>query len=232
MILPPAEGSRLSGGSGPTPVRRLLRRPAVRARQRRRRALLGKEGQALDHIPAHLAARLELKDREIEAILEAVKDLREAVIVRFLLDTGCRAGAIGTITLAGLDQEACTALPSEKGGREAVLDFSHDTAKLLRKWLRKRRDLPYDHVFVTSRGGPMNRGVLWRTLRRLADRAGVGNTRPHKRRHTVGRRFAEAGAPLTVTQSKHNHRSPDVTACYLNQTPAGLRRFTEALSHD
>lgn len=171
-----------------------------------------------------------LKDWEVAAILEAAEnDLREYVAVRFLFDTGCRASAIGTVAIDGLDLGNRTARAIEKGGREVILDYSKDTASLLRKWLRQRGELEHDCVFVSPRGLPMSKSVLWRMLRRLADEAGVENARPHKWRHTVGRKFALAGAPLTVIQAKLNHASPQMTARYLNQTRADVRGFTEKL---
>jgi integrase/recombinase XerD len=173
-----------------------------------------------------------LRDWEVDAILEACADLREEAIVRFLLDTGCRASALGTITRDNLDLPGCTATAVEKGGREVALDFSTSTSKLLRKWLRVRGELEHECVFVSAQGTPLQRSTLYWMLRRLGERAGVEDPHPHRWRHTVGKRFAEAGAPLTVIQAKLNHRSPQMTARYMNQSQEDVRRYTEKLARD
>lgn len=139
---------------------------------------------------------------------------RDRAVLLFLVDTACRAGGLASLTLDRLHLEEGKAVLLEKGNRWHTVYFSPETAEALRAWLEVRPEVGHGYVFTTtgSAGKPLSRVGVSDVVRRLSKLAGTDKVwTAHAVRHAVGHAYADAGVPVTVTQAKLGHSSPDIT---------------------
>lgn len=185
------------------------------------------------HPPVSPVRDRALSGDDLAAMLAATRENpRDYALLRFLADTGARAGAVAGVRIRDLDLKRRRANVTEKGGRPVVVRFSRATAGALSDWLAARPAWPHDHVFASVRGRPLSSHGIWDVLEAIARRAGVsGRWNPHSFRHKVGRDWFNAGEPLPRIQAKLNHLDAGTTAkYYANQDEEALDAATEALA--
>jgi integrase/recombinase XerD len=70
-------------------------------------------------------------------------------------------------------------------------------------------------LFVTTSGGRLDGGAVWRLLRRLARTAGIAVVMsPHVLRHSYATLARDAGVPLDDVQDGLGHADPRTTRRY------------------
>jgi integrase-like protein len=95
------------------------------------------------------------------------------------------------------------------GGRE---DLAGDRLPVLLGGAGARTRRP---LLVTESGGRLDRGAVWRLLRRLAKAAGIAvMMSPHVLRHTCATLARDAGVPLDDVQDGLGHADPRTTRRY------------------
>ena len=146
--------------------------------------------------------------------------IRDRAILFFLLDTGCRAGGLLSLTPENLVINELRAMLTEKGDRARFVPFTPDTAALLRQWMEVR---PANATTVFCRFGTVEAKVgepltiygLRQILRRLALRGGVeGRFNPHAFRHGNAREFLRNGGNMAALQQLLGHSNPNVTMSF------------------
>lgn len=143
-----------------------------------------------------------LTDDELAALLDACKgrafnDLRDAVVVRLLLDCGLRASELTGIDLKNIDLEAATVQVTGKGSRVRMAYFNSKTTLALDRYLRARRGHRHASepaLLLGERGRLTTDGVRER-LKVRAQMAGLDPAaiHPHRFRHTNAHDFLLAG---------------------------------------
>ncbi|MGH3565508.1 MAG: tyrosine-type recombinase/integrase [Pseudonocardia sp.] len=150
-------------------------------------------------------------------------DLRDAALLRVLIDTGCRRGEVSGIDFADLDlRTQDVTLRRTKGGHERVVPVGAKTAVALRKYLRARARRPAagaPALFLSIR--PDDHGS-WRisgegVARMLARRcalAGLPALHPHQLRHTWAHDQLAHGAQESDVERLAGWRSPTMVRRY------------------
>jgi site-specific recombinase XerC len=143
-----------------------------------------------------------LSDEELSALLDACRgrtfnDLRDAAMLRLLIDCGLRAGELTGIDLKHLDLDAGTVQVTGKGSRVRAAYFGSKTALALDRYLRTRRAHRYADdpaLLLGERGRLTGDGVRDRVKVRAA-MAGLdpATVHPHRFRHTHAHDFLLAG---------------------------------------
>ena len=212
----------------------------VRSRQlgiRRFSAWLAEENE----IPADLliglkAPKLDTKviepltEAQIKALLKACagkdyRDRRDEALIRFMVETGARAGEVVALGVADVDLSAGTAIVRKgKGGKGRVVPFGPQTALAIDRYLRARRT----HKLAATPAlwlGDRNRGFTYYAmhwgLRQRAATAGVDNFHPHLLRHTAAHRWLAAGGSEGSLMAIAGWSQPDM-----------LMRYTKARASD
>ena len=229
----------LQGGSEPA---------TARSRQlgiRRFSAWLADENE----IPADLllgikAPKLDSKvvepmtDTQLKALLKACSGTdyrarRDEAMIRFMLETGARAGEVIALAVADVDFTAGTAIVRKgKGGKGRSVPFGPQTALALDRYIRARRT----HKLASSPAlwlGDRNRGftyyALHWALRGRAEAAGIANFHPHLLRHTAAHRWLAAGGSEGGLMAVAGWTQPDMLMRY-TKARASDRAATEARS--
>lgn len=141
-------------------------------------------------------------DEDLTALLNACKgktfnDLRDAAVIRLLIDCGLRVSELTGIDTKDLDLDAESVEVIGKGSRVRVAYFGGKTGLALDRYLRARRSHRHatePALFLGERGRFTPDGVRER-LKVRADRAGLDAklVHPHRFRHTHAHDFLLAG---------------------------------------
>jgi type 1 fimbriae regulatory protein FimB len=100
--------------------------------------------------------------------------------------------------------------------------------RVLRTWLEERetyRDHS-DYLFLSQKGGGLDRSAFFRVFQALAERAGLPKEKrhPHCLKHAYGYFLVEQGVPLPAIQQAMGHKSLASTGVYLKVTDAKANR--------
>jgi len=187
----------------------------------------------------HLLPKTLGLDRTVELVtspdLERQLGLRDRAILELFYACGLRVSELCGLRLSDLDLRVGYVRCMGKGRRERVVPvgrkarealeayLEHLRPKLLDKGFRSGRwSLPLPKsvaatlpLFLSRTGGPMERGAVWRLVRREALRRGIpGRVSPHTLRHSFATHLLEGGADLRVVQELLGHVSINTTEIY------------------
>ena len=91
-----------------------------------------------------------------------------------------------------------------------------DEVRVLKAWLRERRDDGSGILFTSTHGGAMNRCTWFRLWRRLAKAAGLPPAKhhPHVAKHTLGSMLARQNVNAYTIRQALGHKSISSSAVY------------------
>lgn len=184
-----------------------------------------------------------LKDDELRALLAAcippkgltsaqvLRYRRDEAMLRFMLETGARAGEVVALALADLDLPGGTAIIRKgKGGKGRVVPFGPATAQALDRYLRLRRAhrlAASPALWLGDRGKGFSYDALHKTLAERATAAGIVGFHPHKMRHTAAHRWLAAGGSEGGLMAVAGWTRPDMLMRY-TKAQASSRAAEEA----
>lgn len=177
-----------------------------------------------------------LTDDQIRALLKAcsgpdMRDRRDEALVRFMVETGARAGETVALALPDVDLLAGTAIVRRgKGGKGRVVPFGPQTARALDRYKRVRathRLAATPALWLGDRGKEFSYDALHKTLRERAARAGIVGFHPHLLRHTAAHRWLAAGGSEGGLMAVAGWSQPDMLMRY-TRARASERAAAEA----
>jgi site-specific recombinase XerD len=184
-----------------------------------------------------------LTDDEIRAMLKACAPpkgadsrqmlwhRRDEALIRFMFETGTRAGEVVALQLDDVDLAAGAAIVRRgKGGKGRSVPFGPQTSLALDRYIRLRRghrlaDTP--DLWLGDRGKGFSYDALHKTLKLRADEAGLTGFHPHKLRHTAAHRWLAAGGSESGLMAVAGWTRPDMLMRY-TKAQAGARAAEEA----
>ncbi len=204
---------------------------------RRFSAWLVEEGEAdVDRLLGTRPPKLDVKvvdpltEQELKALISAcagreLRDRRDEAIVRFMVETGARAGEVVALRLADVDLTAGNAtLVRGKGGKGRSVPFGPQTGRALDRYLRLRRGhrlAATDALWLGDRGKEFSYDALHKTLGERALAASIPNFRPHRLRHTAAHRWLAAGGSEAGLMAVAGWTRPDMLLRYTRAQAAG-----------
>lgn len=213
----------------------LEREPAtVRARQlalKRFSAWLAAEGEIPeDRLIGLKSAKLDSKviepltEDEIKALLKACAEgdqfraRRDTAIVRFMIETGTRAGESAALRLSGMDLiNGRATIVRGKGGKGRTVPFGPNTGQAIDRYVRSRRThrlAETDALWLGDRGKPFSYDGLHKALGERARAAGIDRFHPHLLRHTAAHRWLAAGGSENGLMAVAGWTRPDMLVRY------------------
>jgi site-specific recombinase XerD len=163
---------------------------------------------------------------------EALRHRRDEAILRFMLETGTRAGEVVALELADVDLvHGVATVRRGKGGKGRVVPFGPQTALAVDRYLRLRvhhrlaRSSPA--LWLGDRGKDFTYDALHKSLRGRADAAGVPGFHPHRMRHTAAHRWLSAGGSEGGLMAMAGWTRPDMLMRY-TKAQASARAAEEA----
>lgn len=144
---------------------------------------------------------------------------RNRAIVSVLLDTGCRAGELGGLTLDAVHITPYDAFIRVfgKGRHEREIGLGKEARAALHKYITRYRKAPKEerHVFISQKGKPLTVSGLGQLIQRLGEWARVDGTHCHRFRHTFATRYLAAGGDIYKLSRLLGHASVSITENYL-----------------
>jgi type 1 fimbriae regulatory protein FimB len=139
---------------------------------------------------------------------------------------GMRASEVCDLRLSDIDRKNGTiTIRRLKGSRTSVGQLMNvqgqpllSSARVLNAWLDERETWKdaSDFVFVSQKGGVLDRSAFFRMFQSVATEAGMPPEKrhPHCLKHSLGFAMVSANRSLTVVQNALGHRSVASTGIY------------------
>ncbi len=164
---------------------------------------------------------------DVERLLEAARDLVDAVIVALLAESGLRARELLGLRVADVDLAAGVIRVVGKYGKERMVPLGPMGRILVSELIRSKQLGPGDRLI------PITYQALYKRLKSLAARAGIdpARVRPHVLRHTFATEALRRGVSLPALQRLLGHSDVKVTQLYLHLVWEDVRREYERAFH-
>jgi integrase/recombinase XerD len=170
-----------------------------------------------------------LTDIEVEALLAAPDRLtwlgrRDHALLVCAIQTGLRVSELANLHCADVvlgtgAHVRCVG----KGRKERTTPLTKTTVEILRAWLKERRLVAADPLFVTTRGRALSRYGIDAIIDRHVRTAIIScpslaskNISAHTLRHTAAMRLLHAGVDTTVIALWLGHESVETTQMYVH----------------
>ncbi|MCK5803152.1 MAG: site-specific integrase [Lentisphaeria bacterium] len=164
---------------------------------------------------------------------------RDKALLQLMHNTGARVQELADITIADVRFDApATVTVTGKGRKTRVIPLWEETAEMLTHYLELRKQLGIDseHIFLSSRGGPMTRFGIGRRVALHAKAASAicpslqgRNITPHVFRHTTALHLIEAGNDIFVVRDWLGHAHIKTASQYVEVSVERKRRALEKM---
>lgn len=168
-----------------------------------------------------------LTEQQVADLLAACNgSLRNAALVNFMIDTGCRASEVCGLSMRDLDLRARSATVTGKGDRIRIIPFGARAGRALFRYLAERDDQsdPDQGVFLGRGGVPLTRRGLLGVIQRAGKRAGIQRCYPHRLRHTFAIMYLRNAGDIYTLQDILGHSSLDMVKTYLRIAGTDVRQ--------
>ncbi len=177
-----------------------------------------------------------LTPEEVERLLEAPDagsstGLRNRAMLEVLYATGIRVSELTGLTQERYNPQAGFVLVMGKGSKERVVplgEVAQDWVERYRSEARPRllKNRSSSALFVTARGGPLSRQMVWVLITGYARQAGIAkHMSPHTLRHSFATHLLEHGADLRAVQILLGHADISTTQIYTHVEQERLKRI-------
>jgi integrase/recombinase XerD len=188
---------------------------------------------AVDRIPFPRRERklpLILSRAEVQALLEAPRNLRHRTMLAIMYASGLRVSEVARLKVADIDRTRNVIwVRSGKGRKDRQALLPPKLRDLLRSYWRSER--PIDWLFPSSDPSqPISPKAIFLACRKAAQVAGIAKpVHPHSLRHAFATHLLEAGVDLRTIQTLLGHANLTTTARYLQVSDTSVRATTSPL---
>ena len=178
-----------------------------------------------------------LSVEEIDALMIAADgdeplELRNRAMLELLYGSGLRITELIGVRLGDLHLNMGFLNVLGKGNKERIVPLGEEGRYSLRRYLDKGRPIlkkvPGDIVFVNNRGQSISRVGFYKTLKKLALKAGITkDVSPHTLRHSFASHLLENGVNLRMVQELLGHEDISTTQIYTHINKKQLKSVYE-----
>jgi len=173
---------------------------------------------------------LHLEPAEVLSVLRAAKakGAREWAMIVVAYKHGMRASEVCNLRLDDIDMKNGSIVVERlKGSLRTTKALTEhrgepllNELKALREWLRQRRDDGSDYLFVSQKGGRLDRSQFFRLFRTIASQAGLpaAKQHPHALKHSIASHLVSANVNLALVKQQLGHKSINSTMRYVATT--------------
>lgn len=177
-----------------------------------------------------------LTQTELESLLNACDiqtpdGARDLAILELLYASGIRVSEACALSLYDVDDEFVKVMG--KGRKERVVPLGKKALAAIDHYLIHFRDETHESrhekLFVTSSGKPLDRIMIWKIVKKYAQKAGINkNISPHTLRHSFATHLLDNGADLRIIQECLGHASIGTTERYTHISRTKLHESFDA----
>ena len=177
-----------------------------------------------------------LTEAQVEALLgapdpETLLGLRDRTMLELMYASGLRVSELVTLKSVHVSLSDGALRVTGKGAKERLVPFGEEAHVWLTRYLAEARaqilvGQSSDALFVTARGGPMTRQMLWKLIKAHALRGGVHvPLSPHTLRHAFATHLLNHGADLRAVQLLLGHAVISTTTIYTHVARERLKQL-------
>jgi integrase/recombinase XerD len=161
--------------------------------------------------------------------------LRDRALLELLYASGLRASEVAALPLDAIKPTLGVVLVTGKGRRQRLVPVAAVSIRALddylercRPHLRARAKRPPrlpdgEPLFLSIRGRPIERVLVWTIVRRWARAAGLSKVHPHALRHSFATHLLSGGADLRSVQEMLGHADVATTQIYTHVDRSRLK---------
>ena len=177
---------------------------------------------------------------EIESLMSVIdlsekEGQRNRAILETLYSCGLRISELTKLKFSDLFFHEGFIKVEGKGSKQRLVPISHTAINEINKFLFYRREMKIkkgneDILFLSNRGTPISRIMVFHFIKEYADRAGIKKTiSPHTFRHSFATHLLEGGANIRAIQLMLGHEKITTTEIYTHMDREYLRQ--EIIEH-
>ncbi len=177
---------------------------------------------------------------EIESLMSVIdlsekEGQRNRAILETLYSCGLRISELTKLKFSDLFFDEGFIKVEGKGSKQRLVPISHTAINEINKFLFYRREMKIkkgneDILFLSNRGTPISRIMVFHFIKEYADRAGIKKTiSPHTFRHSFATHLLEGGANIRAIQLMLGHEKITTTEIYTHMDREYLRQ--EIIEH-
>lgn len=161
--------------------------------------------------------------------------LRDRALLETLYGAGLRVSEAAGLALDDVNFDDRCVRCLGKGRKERIIPLGESARVYLKRYIEQARPAATRGgasraLFLSARGGPLDRRTIWRLIRNYARRAGLNRpVHPHTLRHSFATHLLANDAPLRVIQEMLGHTDIGTTQIYTHVDSSRLlavhRRF-------
>jgi site-specific recombinase XerD len=159
---------------------------------------------------------------------------RDTALIRFMLDTGCRASEVCGLLASDIEWQERRAKVLGKGRKERYVFFSPGVADAMRRYWAEERPGHSCFFFeseASTAGRPLTPSGLLTLCKRFGKLAEV-HVHPHKFRHTFAIAYLRAGGDVFSLQKRLGHTTLAMSEYYAKHLTEDLQREHDEHSPD
>ncbi|MFN6965006.1 MAG: site-specific tyrosine recombinase XerD [Pyrinomonadaceae bacterium] len=176
-----------------------------------------------------------LNQGEIETLLaqpdtSTETGLRDRAILELMYASGLRVSEAVNVRLKDIDLDLGLLTTTGKGGKTRRVPVGTSAVEWLKSYLvlrRQKENIEVENLFVTPHGRPINRQIIYDSIRRYAEDCGLEGVSPHTLRHSFATHLIQNSADIRSVQQMLGHADISTTQIYTHMTDAHLRRSYE-----
>lgn len=147
---------------------------------------------------------------------------RDRAIFEMLYGSGLRVSEVCTLGVHDVDDTFVRVMG--KGRKERIVPVGREAIAALDHYLLNHRNDSEGALFLSRRGKPIERTVVWKRIKSYAVQADIEkNVSPHTLRHSFATHLLDNGADLRVIQEMLGHASIGTTDRYTHVSHTRLQ---------
>jgi len=159
-----------------------------------------------------------------------VLEFRDLTMFELMYSSGLRISEACQLKVTDIDLENMMITVRGKGGRERLVPYGEIAHEFLAHYLSEvrgliKKDKVSEFLFISKKGGALNRKSAWRLLKRYIDRANIRkNITPHTLRHSFATHLLQNNADLRSVQELLGHIDISTTQIYTHLVSGELKK--------
>jgi len=168
-----------------------------------------------------------LNRQQIMSIIDSNENIKHRLVIMSLYYAGLRLDEVRNICWDDIDFERDTMHIKNSKGKKDRIVFLHPR---LKEGLLKFGNESTGPVFVSQRGGRLNKRTVQKIVKTAAEKAGIRKSvTPHTLRHSFATHLLEAGADIRYIQALLGHNDLRTTQIYTHVANRNINNLKNLL---